>query len=72
MVDNNYTGNLVDLCPVGAITDSDFRFKARAWFLDSRESICPLCGRGCHIFIDVHPGFPRSCCRSGLTGCGRA
>ena len=59
LVDNNYTGNLVDLCPVGAITDADFRFKARAWFLDSRESICPLCGRGCRIFIDVHPGFPR-------------
>lgn len=56
---NNYAGNLVDLCPVGAITDADFRFKARAWFLNPRESICPFCGRGCNILIDVHPGFPR-------------
>jgi NADH-quinone oxidoreductase subunit G len=58
-VDNNYAGNLVDLCPVGAITDADFRFKSRVWFLTSRASICPLCGRGCNIFIDSHPGFPR-------------
>ncbi len=58
-VANNYTGNLVDICPVGAITDADFRFKARVWFLAPRESVCPLCGRGCNILIDVHPGFPR-------------
>jgi NADH-quinone oxidoreductase subunit G len=58
-VANNYSGNLVDLCPVGAITDSEFRFKTRAWFLESRPSVCPLCGRGCSIFIDLHPGFPR-------------
>jgi NADH-quinone oxidoreductase subunit G len=58
-VDNNYTGNLVDLCPVGAITDADFRFKSRVWFLTPRASICSLCGRGCNIFIDAHPGFPR-------------
>ncbi len=59
LIDNNYAGNLVDLCPVGAITDTDFRFKARVWFLEKKESICPHCGRGCNIFIDSHPGFPR-------------
>jgi NADH-quinone oxidoreductase subunit G len=59
LVNNNYSGNLVDICPVGAITDTDFRFKTRTWFLESRESICPLCGRGCSIFIDYLPGFPR-------------
>ncbi len=58
-VDNNYAGNLVDLCPVGAITDRDFRFKKRVWFLKKKASICPLCSRGCNIFIDSHPGFPR-------------
>jgi NADH-quinone oxidoreductase subunit G len=58
-VDNNYSGNLAQICPVGAITDSDFRFKTRVWFLESRESICPLCSRGCNITIDSHPGFPR-------------
>jgi len=59
LIENNYAGNLVDLCPVGAITDLDFRFKARVWFLEKKESICPHCSRGCNIFIDFHPGFPR-------------
>jgi NADH-quinone oxidoreductase subunit G len=54
-----YAGNLVDLCPTGAITDMEFRFTTRPWFLERRESVCPLCGRGCNIFIDSHPGVPR-------------
>jgi NADH-quinone oxidoreductase subunit G len=58
-IDNNYSGNLVDICPVGAITDRDFRFKTRVWFLEKKPSICPLCSRGCNIYIDSHPGFPR-------------
>ncbi len=59
LIDNNYAGNLAELCPVGAITDVDFRFKTRVWFLEKKESICPLCSRGCNIYIDSHPGFPR-------------
>ncbi|MBN2198603.1 MAG: (2Fe-2S)-binding protein [Candidatus Aminicenantes bacterium] len=59
LVDNNYSGCLAEICPVGAITDSDFRFKTRAWFLEARETICPLCGRGCAVFLESHPGFPR-------------
>jgi NADH-quinone oxidoreductase subunit G len=58
-VKNNYSGNLVDLCPVGAITDMEFRFKTRTWFLEKSESICPLCSRGCNIYVDYHPGFVR-------------
>ncbi len=58
-VDNNYSGNLVDICPVGAITDLDFRFKTRTWFLDRRPSICPLCSRGCAITIETHKVLPR-------------
>jgi NADH-quinone oxidoreductase subunit G len=60
-----YAGNLVDLCPVGAITDTSFRFKTRTWFLEPRPSICPLCARGCRIFVDRHPGYAR---RSGSEG----
>jgi NADH-quinone oxidoreductase subunit G len=59
-VDGNYAGNLVDLCPVGAITDRDFRFKKRVWFLKKEPSICTLCSRGCNIYIDSHPGFARA------------
>jgi NADH-quinone oxidoreductase subunit G len=56
-VNNLYSGNLVDICPVGAITDLDFRFKARVWFLKEIPSVCPLCARGCNIFIDVKGEF---------------
>ena len=59
-VATNYAGNLVDLCPVGAITDREFRFSTRAWFLKRSASFCPLCGRGCEIWIDQHPGFART------------
>ena len=59
VIDNNYAGNLVELCPVGAITDKDFRFKTRNWFLEKGASVCPLCSRGCQIFIEYHPGFAR-------------
>jgi NADH-quinone oxidoreductase subunit G len=58
-VDNNYSGNLAQLCPVGAITDLDFRFQTRNWFLKSENSICPLCSRGCSISVDAHKGFTR-------------
>ena len=57
-VANNYSGNLVDICPVGAITDGDFRFKTRVWFLENRRSICPRCSRGCNIVIQSICGYP--------------
>jgi NADH-quinone oxidoreductase subunit G len=52
-LDNPYSGNVVDLCPVGALTAKDFRFRCRAWFLEATESVCPLCARGCNVFIDT-------------------
>jgi NADH-quinone oxidoreductase subunit G len=57
-VDNDYSGNLVDICPVGAITAEDFRFKTRAWFLARRPSICPHCGRGCRVIVESVNGYP--------------
>lgn len=58
-VNNNYSGNLAEICPVGAITDLDFRFKTRTWFLESKPSICPLCSRGCTIDIEFHKDITR-------------
>jgi len=58
-VDNNYSGNLAEICPVGAITDSDFRFKTRSWFLAKGDSICPHCSRGCSISIHYTSAFHR-------------
>jgi NADH-quinone oxidoreductase subunit G len=48
---NPYAGNVVDICPVGALTNKDFRFKKRVWFLTTSPSICPGCSRGCNIEI---------------------
>lgn len=48
---NNYSLNTVDICPVGALTSTDFRFQMRVWFLKETESICTGCGRGCNITI---------------------
>ncbi|GAB4371225.1 MAG: hypothetical protein Kow00128_18960 [Deltaproteobacteria bacterium] len=49
---NRYTGNLADICPVGALTSKDFRFKCRVWFLKSALSVCPGCSTGCNILAD--------------------
>ncbi len=57
-VDNGYAGNLVDICPVGAITDADFRFRTRTWFLDSRPTVCSGCGRGCAVAVESVSGYP--------------
>ena len=56
-LNNPYSGNVVDICPVGALTDRDFRFQCRVWFLSSTPSICPGCSRGCNIEIHVNERF---------------
>ena len=52
-LDNPYSGNTVDICPVGALTSRDFRFKTRVWMLQSERSVCPECSRGCNIRVDT-------------------
>lgn len=59
-INNNYSGNLVDICPVGAITDGDFRFKTRAWFLEKKRTVCPRCSRGCNIVVQSVRDYPLS------------
>src|SRR4030095_14705711 len=49
--DNNYTLNTVDICPVGALTSKDFRFKMRVWFLKETKSLCTSCGTGCNTIL---------------------
>ncbi|ADW18205.1 NADH:ubiquinone oxidoreductase, subunit G, iron-sulfur binding protein [Desulfobulbus propionicus DSM 2032] len=51
-LNNRYALNVVDLCPVGAMTSRDFRFKQRSWFLTKSKGICQGCSKGCNIFID--------------------
>jgi NADH-quinone oxidoreductase subunit G len=52
VLDNPYSGNVVDVCPVGALLSKDFRFQSRVWFLRESKSICPGCSRGCNIRVD--------------------
>jgi NADH-quinone oxidoreductase subunit G len=54
--DNNYTLNTVDICPVGALTSKDFRFKMRVWFLKETKSLCTSCATGCNIVIGSREG----------------
>src|SRR5882724_9218328 len=49
---NPYSGNIVDVCPVGALTSRDFRFQQRVWFLKNTESICGGCSTGCNVQLD--------------------
>ena len=51
-LDNKLSGNVVDLCPVGAMVSKEFLFKSRVWWMSRTESLCPLCSRGCNIEID--------------------
>ncbi|MBD3163011.1 MAG: 2Fe-2S iron-sulfur cluster binding domain-containing protein [Candidatus Eisenbacteria bacterium] len=55
-LDNPYSLNTVDLCPVGALTSSQFRFKCRVWFLETTRSICSGCSRGCNIHLEQSEG----------------
>lgn len=50
-LDSNYSLNTVDLCPVGALTSKDFRFKMRVWFLKSTPTIDVNCGTGTNIYL---------------------
>ncbi|MBI3624691.1 MAG: molybdopterin-dependent oxidoreductase [Candidatus Rokubacteria bacterium] len=54
---NPYSANVIDICPVGALTDRDFRFAVRVWYLETAKSICPGCSRGCNI--EVHYNLRR-------------
>jgi NADH-quinone oxidoreductase subunit G len=48
-----WSGNVVDLCPVGSLISKDFLHKARAWDLDKTASVCPGCSQGCNTMIDT-------------------
>lgn len=50
-LDNNYSLNTVDICPVGALTSKDFRFKQRVWYLKDSETICNGCSTGCNVKV---------------------
>ena len=52
-LDNPYSMNVTDICPVGALTTKDFRFKIRVWFLDDVHGVCTGCSNGCNVYLGV-------------------
>lgn len=51
--DSEYSMNVIEICPVGALTSRDFRFKARVWDMSFNDSICTGCSKGCNIKVGV-------------------
>ncbi len=49
---NNLSGNVVDLCPVGALGDKDFLYQQRVWYLRRHKGICTGCATGCSIWVE--------------------
>ncbi|OFW64421.1 MAG: NADH dehydrogenase (quinone) subunit G, partial [Actinobacteria bacterium RBG_16_67_15] len=48
-----FSGNTVQICPVGALTATPYRFKARPWDLEAVESTCPHCAVGCRVSVQA-------------------
>jgi NADH-quinone oxidoreductase subunit G len=53
---HNFTGNVTELCPVGALTSKTYRFKSRPWDLHRTQTSCTQCAVGCQQFADVRYG----------------
>ncbi len=58
-VDNPLQGNIVDICPVGALIDKSLMFTYRAWYLQNSKSICPDCSKGCNIGVQAQKQYVR-------------
>lgn len=51
LFEHSFSMNIVDVCPVGALVNEDFLFKARSWDLDQAPSVCPGCSQGCNVLL---------------------
>ena len=54
--ESQFSNNTTDICPVGALTSTSFRFKARPWEMASAPGICPFCGCGCNVVVQSRSG----------------
>lgn len=52
----DYCGQCIDICPTGALLSKPFKFQARAWFLEEKDTICPFCGCGCTLTLGTREG----------------
>lgn len=54
--DCDHCGNCIEVCPVGALMSSPYRYKARPWDLTEVDTVCPYCGTGCHLTVGLRDG----------------
>ncbi|MCB8932007.1 MAG: NADH-quinone oxidoreductase subunit NuoG [Fimbriimonadaceae bacterium] len=54
--ESKFSGNVIEICPVGALTSAKYRFRARPWDLETNPAICTLCSNGCNIWFDHRVG----------------
>ena len=59
-LEGHYTFMTEHVCPVGALTTKDFRFKARVWFLRTAKSVCQGCATGCNAYLDYDPRYNKA------------
>jgi NADH-quinone oxidoreductase subunit G len=59
-LDGHYTFMTEHVCPVGALTTQDFRFKARVWFLRTANAVCQGCATGCNAHLDYDPRYNKA------------
>ena len=52
----DYCGQCIDICPTGALLSKPMKFLARAWFLEEKDTICPFCGCGCTLTLGLREG----------------
>ena len=51
--DSPFSGNTIEICPVGALTSTLYRFRARPWDINTLPSVCPHCSVGCNINVHI-------------------
>ncbi|MBV6459138.1 MAG: NADH-quinone oxidoreductase subunit G [Fimbriimonadaceae bacterium] len=50
--ESKFSGNVIEICPVGALTSTNYRFRARPWDIQTKPGICTVCSNGCNIWFD--------------------
>jgi NADH-quinone oxidoreductase subunit G len=53
---SRFSGNVIEICPVGALTNRNYRFRARPWDIVTQKTVCSMCSNGCNLYLDSRGG----------------
>ncbi len=53
---SRFSGNVIEICPVGALTSRTYRFRARPWDITTQKTVCTMCSNGCTLYADSRAG----------------